>query len=328
VQAILLEEFGDPKGLRLREVPKAGPTGDQVMVEVRAAAVNHSDVKNAQGAMAHTTLPRVPGRDFAGVVVDGPRDLVGTEVWGTGGDLGFTVDGSHARYLVVPRSAVRPKPANLSMEEAAAVGVGFVTAYSALVGLGGLTAGEAVLLTGAAGAVGSAAAQIARWKGARVIGAVRDASQRAVAEEAGATTIIDTSREDLPAAVLAATDGKGADLALDTVGGPLFEPSLDALGPEGRLIVITTTAERRVAFDLLDFYRKDLRLFGLNTLRMDAEACARILNQLSPGFEEGALHPPLIAERHPLEEAATAYERLMSGEARGKVLLVMDQASQ
>jgi len=326
MRAILIENFGDPSELRPTEVPRPEPEVDEVVVEVHAAAVNRSDVLNARGSFPFTTLPRIPGRDFAGVVVEGPQDLLGTEVWGTGGgDLGFIRDGSHARYLAVPADAVAPKSATLSLQEAAASGLAYVTAGSALIQVGNLSAGDTILVTGAAGGVGSAAVMISRWKGASVIGAIKDPSERARAEQAGVEVIVDTSREDLQESVLEATSGGGAHLALDTVGGPLFEPVLGSLGEKGRMVVITTTPEaRHVSFDLLNFYRKGLHLSGLMTSFLDVQESATVLKDLGPGFEEGALRAPPIAERYPLEQAGKAYARVESGEPAGRVLLLID----
>jgi NADPH:quinone reductase len=325
MQAILIERFGDSSELRQKEVSRSDPGEGEVLIEVHAAAVNRSDVLNARGSFPFTTLPRIPGRDFAGVVVEGPRELVGTEVWGTGGgELGFIRDGSHARYLAVSRNAVVPKSDTLSLEEAAASGLAYVTAGSALIELGGVSAGETVLVTGAAGGVGSAAVMIARWKGARVIGAIKDESERAMAVRAGVEVIVDTSREEVTDSVLATTDGRGANLVLDAVGGPLFEPALNSLSEKGRMVVITTTPDKQhVSFNLLDFYRKGLRLFGLMTSFLNAEGSASVLRDLGPGFDEGALRAPAIAERYSLEQAGTAYARVESGEVAGRVLLVM-----
>ena len=326
MRAILIEHAGDPSELRPTELPRPEPGEDEVLVEVHAAAVNRSDVLNARGSFPFTTLPRIPGRDFAGVVVEGPQELLGTEVWGTGGgELGFVRDGTHAGYLAVSRDAVVPKSETLSLEEAGACGLAYVTAGSALMESRDISAGETLLVTGAAGGVGSAAAMIARWKGARVIGAIKDQSERARAERAGVEVIIDTSREQMKDSVLAATEGRGADLALDAVGGPLFEPSLGSLGAKGRMIVITTNPDaRQVSFDLLDFYRKGLRLFGLMTSFIDTQGCATVLRDLRPGFDEGALRAPPIAERYPLELAGKAYARVEGGEAAGRVLLLMN----
>ena len=325
MQAILIERFGDPSELRQKEVPRPEPGKGEVLIEVHAAAVNRSDVLNARGSFPFTALPRIPGRDFAGVVVEGPREFVGTHVWGTGGgELGFIRDGSHARYLAVSRNAVVPKSDTLSLEEAAASGLAYVTAGSALVELGGVSAEETILVTGAAGGVGSAAVMVARWKGARVIGAIKDESERARAERAGVEVIVDTSREEVTDTVLEVTDGRGANLVLDTVGGPLFEHALNSLGEKGRMVVITTTPDKQhVSFNLLDFYRKGLCLFGLMTSFLDAEGSAAVLRDLGPGFDEGALRAPAIAERYPLEQAGMAYARVESGEAAGRVLLLM-----
>jgi NADPH:quinone reductase len=325
MQAILIERFGDPSELRRKDVYRPDRGEGEVLVEVHAAAVNRSDVLNARGSFTSTTLPRIPGRDFAGIVVEGPSEIVGTEVWGTGGgELGFTRDGTHAQYIVLPKAAVVPKPDSLSLEEAAASGLAYVTAASALLELGGVSAGETVLVTGAAGGVGSAAVRIARWKGARVIGAIKDDSERETAQRVGVEVIVDTSREAVSEATMVATDGRGVDLILNAVGGPLFEPSLNSLGEKGRMVVITTTpSERRVSFDLLDFYRKGLRLFGLMTSFLDAEGSAAVLKDLIPGFDEGVLRAPTIAERYPLERAETAYARVGSGEVAGRILLVM-----
>ena len=145
-----------------------------------------------------------------------------------------------------------------------------------------------------------------------------------MAQRAGVDIIVDTSREALTDAVKAATGGGGADLVLDTVGGPLFEPALESLGEKGRMVVITTTPDKQqVSFNLFDFYRKGLRLFGLMTSLLDAGGSAAVLKDLVPGFDEGALRAPAIAERYSLEQAGTAYARVESSEVPGRVLLVM-----
>src|ERR1035438_5903933 len=126
MRAVVVRQFGDPKLLKVEEVPSPQPRDSEVLVEVKAAGINPSDVKNVQGVMHGTTLPRIPGRDFAGIVVRGPADFVGREVWGTGGDISRTRNGSHAEYLLLPRTAVTAKPATLSMEAAGTAGLSFV----------------------------------------------------------------------------------------------------------------------------------------------------------------------------------------------------------
>src|ERR1700731_342043 len=199
MRAIRFKAFGDPSILELAEVAAPAVGGTMALVRGMAASINPSDVKNVAGAMKQTTLPRIPGRDFAGVVEAGPADWIGAAVWGTGGDAGFTRDGTHAEMIAVPVASLRRKPDTLSFDQAASVGVNYMAAWCGLEAAG-LSAGDTVLLIGAAGGVGSAAAQIARRIGARVIGADRhaphpDAPILGIAEK----LILGT--EDLPAEV-------------------------------------------------------------------------------------------------------------------------------
>jgi len=166
--------------------------------------------------------------------------------------------------------------------------------------------------------------QIANWKGARVLGTVRQEAQADGVRTLGADVVLTASGDDLPAQVQAATEGRGADVIVDTVGGAMLEPCLKSLAPLGRLVEISTK-ERRVEFDLLDFYRRELRLLGVNTLSRDAAMCARILQALAAGFETGALHPPPIVARYGLGQAREAYEQVANG-ASGKVVLLPGQA--
>lgn len=331
MRAIRFEKSGSLSELHLQELTKPTVKTDEVLVEIYAAAINPSDVKNVLGAMHHTTLPRTPGRDFAGVIVEGGTNLIGTEIWGSGGDLGFTRDGSHAEYMILPVDAVQPKPSHLSMLESAAVGTSYITAWMGLMDAAQLMPGETVLVIGATGAVGSAAIQIAKWKGAVVLGTIRNESDRESVEKLGCDTpegsgcchrVINLKQDDLKALVLEATNGKGINVVYDTVGGMMFTPCLETLAQSGRLIEISAPLDNRhVCFDLLDFYRRELRLLGVNSLSANATACGRILSQLAPGFESNHLCPPLIGKSYPLEETIHAYEEVMNRANSGKVLL-------
>jgi NADPH:quinone reductase-like Zn-dependent oxidoreductase len=168
MRVIQFDHFGDPSQLHV--VERADPKADEstAVVGVESASVNPSDVKNVAGKMSQTTLPRVPGRDYSGVVVDGPSDWIGAEVWGTGGDVGFTRDGTHARYVVVPRASLVRKPVKLSHDEAGAVGVTFLAAWIGLIEYAGLKQGGTLVVFGSSGGVGGAAMQIARRIGARI----------------------------------------------------------------------------------------------------------------------------------------------------------------
>jgi NADPH:quinone reductase len=314
-------QFGAPDVLRVQEIEKPRIDDGEVLIEVHAAGINPSDIKNVQGAMAQTTLPRTPGRDFAGVVVEGTRELVGKEVWGTGGDIGFTRDGSHAQYIVVPRDAVHEKPQNLSFVDASVVGVSYVTAWSALVDAANIGEGDVVAIVGAHGSVGSAAVQIAKWKSAAVIGIVRHNSQRQSVMKLGADDVIDTSQDDMREAVMDLTKGHGASVVFDTVGGAMFEPCLGLLAQRGRQIEIAATSVRRVSFDLRDFYHRETRLLGVDSLQLGVSAASAILEQLKPGFESGALRPASIAKTYSLAQAQEAYEHVAHG-VEGKIALL------
>ena len=324
MQALRFDEFGSFDKVRLQTLPDPQPKSDELVVRIRAAALNPSDAKNILGRMEGTTLPRTPGRDFAGVVVTGPSQMIGAEVWGTGGDVGFTRDGAYAELLLVPVAGVRPKPKNLSFEEAAAVGTTFVTAFIGLIETAHFQSGETVLVTGAAGGVGSAVTQIAKWKGGRTIGADRAPISPQRQTEFGIDHyLLSDSAENYKSMVDEArqiSDGKGANVAFDCVGGPLFEPSLRSLGQLGRQVNITSVGDRRVSFDLLDFYHRRLSLFGVDSRSYDTVACATILEQLKPGFESGAFKPIPIVKRFTLSDAVQALSQVNDGSLNGKAV--------
>jgi NADPH2:quinone reductase len=318
MRALRFKTFGDPSVLELAEV--AAPAVDEraALVRVMAASINPSDVKNVAGAMHQTKLPRVPGRDYAGVVEAGPTEWIGAEVWGTGGDTGFTRDGTHAQLIAVPVARLRRKPDNLSFDQAATVGVNYMAAWCGLEAAG-LKAGETVLLIGAGGGVGAAAAQIARRLGARVIGA----DSRVPHQDAPINTIAEKliiGVENLPAEIREATGGKGADVVFDLVGGVMFRSAVDSLALRGRLVEIAATRQREVSFDLPDFYHNESQLFGVDTLKRDLTAAAEVLGALTPGFVAGDYRAAPITKTCGLGEAQQAYRKVAAG-AAGRIVL-------
>lgn len=314
MRAVLIRQFGDPEKLRVEEVPQPEPREDEALVKVLAAGINASDVKNVQGHMVGTTLPRIPGRDFAGVVVSGPSGMQGRAVWGTGGDVGFTRDGSHAEYIVIPAAALLEKPEALSMQGAGSAGVTFVTAWSAIVSGAAIDAPDTALIFGAAGGVGLAAVQIARLFGATVLAAVRSRDQENAAREAGATHTIDTSSKNTVDQVRALTNGRGADVVFDTTGH-LFADAIEAAALDGRVCVITAPPDSMVTFNLRSLYRKELRVIGVDSRRLHVTESSRILALMAQGFSDGKLRvaPP---NAYPLERAPEAYVQAMKGAGR------------
>jgi NADPH:quinone reductase-like Zn-dependent oxidoreductase len=291
-----------------------------LLIEVKAAAVNPSDVKAATGLMPYAVFPRTPGRDYAGVVIDGPAGSVGREVFGSSGDLGIRRDGTHGTHLVVEAEAVVEKPKALSWEEAAGIGVPFVTAMEGFRRAGIPESGETVLVLGVNGKVGQAAVQIATWQGARVIGVVRKAEGYDGHANAP-IEVIDASATEVAARVRDMTGGKGADIVFNTVGDPYFQAAHKSLALRGRQILIAAI-DRIVQFNILEFYRGQHTYVGIDTLGLSSTATGAVLRDLGPGFASDHLKPfPIKASAiYPLERAREAY-LAVAGSARDRVIL-------
>lgn len=321
-RALRFEAFGGPEVLSCARVPLAPAPEGEALVAVRAASINPSDVKNVAGRMRQTVPPRTPGRDFAGVVVDGPAAWLGAEVWGTGGDIGFVRDGSHAEYLRIPVEALSRKPANLTFAQAGAVGVNYVTALIAM-DYAEVRPDEVVLVIGAAGGVGGAACGIAAGRGARVVAACRGKAPAGSPARHATAEFVDLQTQELGAAMAAMTGGKGVDVVLDCVGNPgLVEAAIASLGFRGRLVAISGTPGEQVRLELIPFYRRECRLIGLDSLKRKAADCAVLMDALRPGFEAGTYPAPAIAELVPLSRGSEGYAAVARG-TRGRVVLDM-----
>lgn len=298
--------------------PRPGP--GELLIELRAAAVNRSDVAAALGRMPQAVWPRTPGRDWAGVVIEGPSALIGHEVFGAGGDLGITRNGTHASHLVVPREAAVAKPTSLTLMEAGALGVPFVTALEGYRRAGMPKPGAVVLVTAVNGMVGQAAAQIAAMHGARVFGLTRRAEP--FRQPHCAVRMIDGSSGEVAAVVRDETAGHGADIVYNTVGSPYFAAANQAMAHGGRQILISTV-ERPVPFDIFAFYRGQHAFFGIDSLALDAIASAQLLRDLLPGFASRRLRPlPVVPQAcYPLARSKEAY-RMVHAIARDRIVLL------
>ena len=293
---------------------------NEVLIEVKAAAVNPSDVKAATGSMAYAIFPRTPGRDYAGVIIDGPSEMIGREVFGSSGDLGIRRDGTHATHLVVEADAVAEKPTSISWEEAAGIGVPFVTAMEGFRRAGLPKHDETVLVMGVNGKVGQSAVQIATWIGARVIGVAR--KREPYEGHANAEVeVIDASAVEVATRVRELTGGKGADIVFNTVGDPYFQDANKSLALRGRQILIAAI-HPIVPFDILEFYRGQHSYVGVDTLALSSVATAAVLRELSPGFASGHLKPFPIrpAAIYPLDDAKRAFVAV-AGSSRDRVIL-------
>ncbi len=284
MQALQLTREGiSAPSLALATTTKPTPAPGQVLIQVKASPIQPSDILNIKGLFPHTTFPRTPGRDYAGIIVDGPSHLLGKEVFGTSGhEFSFTEDGSHAEYCLISEKAVVEKPKNLSFAQAASAGTPFTTAAIAL-RRAGAKAGETVLVLGATGQVGSAVADLAKSWGCKVLGVAR-----------GNAAEVDSAGDPTLSKAKALTDGKGPDVAVDAVGNAdLAQAAIEVLGFRGRYSFISAPrgGDSKVPVDFLSVYRREVSLIGNNSVDHPQEEMARELESMREGFESGALVP-------------------------------------
>jgi NADPH:quinone reductase-like Zn-dependent oxidoreductase len=322
MKALYFRNTGSLDNLRVEnvELPRIDADGSEALARVRAAAINPSDPKSVLGKISETKPPRVPGRDFAGTVVEGPAAWKGKEVFGTGGSLGFGRNGSHAEFVSVPVEALVEKPKQLTFEQAAALGLGYLTAWSAIVTAGRVSPNDIVLVLGATGAVGSAAVKIAKHMGARrVIGVLRKEANRSRTAGIPSDDWLVLEKQPLPQGLFEVTQGKGADLILDMVGGPSFESVDQCLAHRGRHIVIASI-EPRVSFSLVAFYHREARLIGVDTLKLSFSEGAEILLAIVPLVNAGVLTPPEL-DSIAIEQGPRAYQAVLEGSAGRKQVI-------
>jgi NADPH:quinone reductase len=320
VKALRFDRFGSLDALQVAEVPPPRPCDNELLVRVRAAGVNPGDVKNVLGRFQETTLPRIPGRDFAGVVVSGPEEWVGREVWGTGAELGYTHEGTHAEYIALPIGGLALKPVSLSFPLAASCGVPYTTAWNAL-RRGGLVIADRKLVVIGAGAVGSAAIALAGVLGTtRVVVAAREADVTDSLRESGVPIILLTDAATFASDVKSHFPG-GADLIFDTTGY-WVDASVGAIAEFGRITTIAAPKDGHVNFPLLDLYRAGGVLVGVNSLLYDVEACADMLQPIMEAFDSGEIPPPRPVREASLEEGPDVYREVDAGSTE-KFVFVM-----
>ncbi|MBN6716033.1 zinc-binding alcohol dehydrogenase family protein [Pseudomonas capsici] len=318
MKALQFSRTGDLAALEFVELPKPVAGEGEVLIQVKAAGLNPSDVKNVLGRFPYTTLPRIPGRDFAGVVIEGPQALLGQEVWGTGKEPGFFRDGSHAEFLALPAQGVALKPKALSFAQAASLGVPYTTAWDAL--QRSLVARDTRLLViGANGAVGSAAMALGKILGAQVLGAVRRPEHLENLQAAGFDGILLDAPQGLASQVNETFKG-GADVIFDTTGFWL-PAAVPALATFGRIAIIAAPVDGHVQLPALALYRKGGSVVGINSLLYDCQACAGMLNQFGQFFDQGLLELPDGLLESPLSEGLARYAEVNEGRGE-KVILI------
>ena len=321
VRALEKSTSSDDLKFDLSEHPIPSLAEDECLVQVHASGVNPSDVKAMLGTFPHLVWPRTIGRDFAGVVVEGPSELVGKEVWGTGGDLGLSRDGAHAEYLAISVASVQEKPANLTMAEAGSLGCAWTCAWLGFEDAR-VSPGETVVVFGANGKVGEASVQIATAAGANVL-AVERSKDQYNGHSTGPVEVLNLQKtDDLKSAIMEKTEGRGADVIMNSAGSPYFDIACNTLAKEGRQIIISTFIED-CTFNLRTFYRGNHRLIGVSNADYDHTASAAMLEKMKPMFETGTYKPYQIRESalFPLEKAGEAYENVIQDRTRDRMVI-------
>lgn len=319
MQALQFSATGNLDSLCLIDLPTPQAATDEVLIEVRAAGLNPSDVKNVLGRFAYTTLPRIPGRDFAGVVVQGPQELLGQAVWGgSGKGFGFNRDGCHAQYVVVPKNAVARLPASLSFAQAATCGVPYLTAWDALE-RSQVVDGTRLLIIGA-GAVARAAQALAKARGAQVVVGARRGDVVGELQVAGIGAFQLGDAGQLPAQAADRFAEGAPEVIFDTTGSWLAA-AVEALAPFGRLAVIAAPADGMVSTPILSLYRRGGSIVGINSLLYSLDDCARMLEHIGRLFDQGSLPLPQDYRELPLADAVAAYRAVNEGSAEKIVLI-------
>jgi len=320
MQAIQFSSTGTLDTLELRDVPRPVPAAGEVVVEVRAAGLNPSDLKNVLGRFPDTTVPRIPGRDFSGVVVEGPQELMGKAVWGgTGMGFGFNRDGCHAQYVAAPADAVALKPESLSFAQAVTIGVPFITAWDALE-RSLVMAGTRLLIIGA-GAVARAAQTLAKARGANVVLGVRRAEVVKDLKAQGISAFRLTDADHLSEQTREHFQKHSPEVIFDTTGFWL-SAAVNSIAPFGRVAVIAAPTDGLVNTPILNLYRRGGSIIGINSLLYSLEDCASMLERIGAGFDEGAMPIPVGFTELPLSQAVAAYRDIERG-SLGKTVLVL-----
>jgi NADPH:quinone reductase-like Zn-dependent oxidoreductase len=327
VKAIRIHEDGGPEVLRYEDAPDPEPAGDEVLIRLAAASLNHLDVWVRKG-LPSAPKPRILGADGAGVVEalgpeaaglePGQRVVINPGVISNGRMhvVGEAMDGTHAELVAIPARNVYPIPNELTFEEAAAFPLVFETAYRMLVTRARLQKGETVFVWGIGGGVASAALVIAKALGARVIVTSSSGQKLARTRELGADDTIDHSTEDVRARARELTDGKGADVVVETIGDATWKTTLEVAAAQGRVVLCGATSGPNPPAGLHRIWWKELTVLG-STMGSaeDFEAC---LDLVTSGRAR-----PVIDEVLPLADARAAHERLEAGTQFGKIVLTI-----
>lgn len=324
MKAIICQTFGKPETMVLAELPSPVPGAGEVKVRIRACGVNFADTLIIQGLyQVKPPLPFIPGMEIAGEVMElgeGVRHLKpGDRV------MAITSIGGFAEEVVVPASLVLPIPEPMRWQDAAAFAIAYGTSHLALEHRANLKAGETLLVHGAAGGVGLTAVAIGKQMGATVIAAASTPEKLEVARQHGADHLINYQEENFVERVKAITQGKGADVIYDPVGGDVFDQSLRCIAWEGRLLVIGFASGRIPQVPANLALVKNCSIVGVywgNYSQKDPATLLQSLQTLLNWYNQGQIKPH-IAYEFPLDQTAQAFNVLIKRQAIGKVVVTM-----
>jgi NADPH:quinone reductase-like Zn-dependent oxidoreductase len=334
-------KFGGPEVLVHEEAPRPSPGPGEALIRVRGVGINHVDLDHRAGvSRIPLTFPHILGREFAGEIaaLNGTAEgfKEGDRVWITcrlpcrrceyclggrdnlcvqEGYFGLDIPGGYAEYVAVPSANLNLLPKQLSYEEAAAAQIAFGTAWHVLINRGFLQAGQTVLIQAAGSGIGSAAVQVAKLAGAAAIIATASSQKKLdAARSLGATHLINYSKDDFAARVMEITGGRGVDVIMEHVGGEVFTKSLTCLARGGILVTVGAHAGEVVSFDIIPFFRRELRMAG------SKNASVLELRKVMGLVADGKLKP-VVHKAFPLAQAADAHRVVDSRDFFGKVIL-------
>ena len=308
MKAIRIHEFGGPEVLKYEEVPRPVPAADEVLIKVYASGVNPVDWKMRAGlaeSLFPIDLPFIPGWDVSGEIEEVGSDILifrkGDEVYGR---PDVTRDGTYAEYVAVKADQINFKPQSIDHDKAAAVPLAGLTAWQGLFDYGKLEEGQKVLIHAASGGVGTFAVQLAKWKGARVIGTASEENIDFLFD-LGADEVIDYKNEKFDDKV------EDIDLVFDLIGGDTQKRSLKVLKKGGRLITIVQPQ-----------YQEEAKAKGIHMEGFLTKSLPEELQQLANLIDSGKIKP-IVSQKFPLKDAAAAQKEIQKGHTRGKMVLTV-----
>jgi putative PIG3 family NAD(P)H quinone oxidoreductase len=331
MKAVWIKEFGGAENLEIREVENPpSPTGKEVLVRVRASALNRADLLQRKGFYpAPKGFPeRIPGLEFAGEVAETGANVTNFKP----GDrvLGITAGGAQAEFLLTDASLLARIPDNLSFTEAAAVPEAFITAHDAIFTNGDLTENESLLIHAVGSGVGLAALQLAKARNIKVFGTSRTADKLAECEKFGLDEAILAAGDETNFAeiIRERNDGIGVDVILDLVGAAYFAQNIESLNLKGRIVFVGTTGGAKADLNFSQIMSKRLRIIGTvlraRSILEKAEATEKFVQEVVPLLASGALKPN-IDRIYKAEEIRTAHEYLESNASFGKIVVEFAQ---